>query len=956
MMSVTNTKKRSIELIEVNGKKVSKTSTGKRKFHKKSKNGCINCKKRRVKCDETKPICLKCTKMKLDCVFLNPTQDGSDDTNGSNESSRYVPKSEDDSPEASHSLKDLSSKGNTSSSPSPYSSNNSNGLNLDSSIQPFLNGASNNNNNSSSNNNNNNVNPLLKLQQMFLPQLMGNGDIGNLLSNISSLLGGGSGSNDTSNLLTNISSLLGNAAANGGESSNLLSNISNLLGGAASSGDTSNLLSNISTLLSNTANMGGDSNNSNNDLLSNVAGLLSGSANRGDTGNLLSNITSLLGNAGNNNNQSSGNNSNNILESLINNNSNNVLNSLSGFANNNNNNNNNSSNNNNRSSSTNNIGLNIAALFGDVLNPKNNNNSNNLLSMGNLMLNNGNLPNNSINLKALNLLADNSNNNGNGGADGFQELLGNLKANWNSQAMKASIAEDILANMQSQMSGGNNNDDENNNIKKESDHMKKKNKDNSPTISPPTTLAQMATDMAIDNNNNNNKSMTHVRSETDLGSLNSPSAVAIANRESVDSTLPFTSSRVGSKLSNNNGNNTNYSNSISGPSSRNSNSNGYSTYNSNHNNSINKLFPESVYSASVTSGTNSSHSAGGNQQINSTSNATSPSPSPHIAKLLHFSQNSNLNLVSLKLFYHYCTTVWKTIVDAGISGPDIWSTDVPELAFEFPFLMHSLLAFSATHLSRTETGLESYVSTHRIEALRLLREAVLEISESNTDALVASALILIMDSLANASSSSSSTNNPNTMSPSAWIFHVKGASTILTAVWPLSSDSKFHDLISIDLSEFCGSIKRENDDGEDNNNNTVSELVCFDESIADLYPVEIDSPYLITLAYLDKLHRAREQRDFILRIFSFPALLDKTFLALLMTGDLAAMRIMRSYYKLLRGYTTRVMDKVWFLEGVSQVLPRDVDEYSGGGGMHMMLDFLGGGLPSMTTTNFADFL
>lgn len=94
----------------------------------------------------------------------------------------------------------------------------------------------------------------------------------------------------------------------------------------------------------------------------------------------------------------------------------------------------------------------------------------------------------------------------------------------------------------------------------------------------------------------------------------------------------------------------------------------------------------------------------------------------------------------------------------------------------------------------------------------------------------------------------------------------------------------------------------------------------------------------------------------MLRVFSFPALLDRTFLALLMTGDLGAMRIMRSYYTLLRGYTTEIKDKVWFLDSVSQVLPQDVDEYSGGGGMHMMLDFLGGGLPSMTTTNFSAFM
>lgn len=317
-----------------------------------------------------------------------------------------------------------------------------------------------------------------------------------------------------------------------------------------------------------------------------------------------------------------------------------------------------------------------------------------------------------------------------------------------------------------------------------------------------------------------------------------------------------------------------------------------------------------------------------------------------IASLLQLSREGNLNLIDLKLFHHYCTKVWPSITAAGISGREVWSTEIPELAFEYPFLMHSLLAFSATHLSRTEPGLEPYVSSHRLDALRLLRQAVLQISEDNTDALVASALILIMDSLANASNQSSA--NPNSMSPSAWIFHVKGAATILTAVWPLTEKSRFYNLISVDLSDLGDVINQESA--------TISELVCFDESIADLYPVEIDSPYLITLAYLDKLHREKNQSDFILRVFAFPALLDKTFLALLMTGDPGAMRIMRSYYKLLRGFTTEMKDKIWFLEGVSQVLPQDVDEYSGGGGMHMMLDFLGGGLPSMTTTNLSEFM
>ncbi|GMF00846.1 unnamed protein product [[Candida] boidinii] len=52
---------------------------------------------------------------------------------------------------------------------------------------------------------------------------------------------------------------------------------------------------------------------------------------------------------------------------------------------------------------------------------------------------------------------------------------------------------------------------------------------------------------------------------------------------------------------------------------------------------------------------------------------------------------------------------------------------------------------------------------------------------------------------------------------------------------------------------------------------------------------------------------------------------------------------MRSYYKLLRDFVDEMKDRVWFLEGVSTVLPVDVEEYSGGGGMNMMVDFLGGG-------------
>ncbi|KAF5724083.1 C6 zinc finger [Fusarium mundagurra] len=43
-----------------------------RRCHRKSRNGCTNCKSRRVKCDEQKPQCSNCVRRELRCSFLPP--------------------------------------------------------------------------------------------------------------------------------------------------------------------------------------------------------------------------------------------------------------------------------------------------------------------------------------------------------------------------------------------------------------------------------------------------------------------------------------------------------------------------------------------------------------------------------------------------------------------------------------------------------------------------------------------------------------------------------------------------------------------------------------------------------------------------------------------------------------------------------------------------------------------
>ncbi|RAL04929.1 Zn(II)2Cys6 transcription factor domain-containing protein [Aspergillus ibericus CBS 121593] len=40
-----------------------------RRAHRKSRAGCLKCKERRVKCDESKPHCLRCQKLGFDCTY-----------------------------------------------------------------------------------------------------------------------------------------------------------------------------------------------------------------------------------------------------------------------------------------------------------------------------------------------------------------------------------------------------------------------------------------------------------------------------------------------------------------------------------------------------------------------------------------------------------------------------------------------------------------------------------------------------------------------------------------------------------------------------------------------------------------------------------------------------------------------------------------------------------------------
>lgn len=65
--------------------------------HRRTRSGCFMCRSRRVKCDESRPICTRCKKGNRDCVYPDPPSSRSSKLkDGSSSSQRASPKSSDD--------------------------------------------------------------------------------------------------------------------------------------------------------------------------------------------------------------------------------------------------------------------------------------------------------------------------------------------------------------------------------------------------------------------------------------------------------------------------------------------------------------------------------------------------------------------------------------------------------------------------------------------------------------------------------------------------------------------------------------------------------------------------------------------------------------------------------------------------------------------------------------------
>lgn len=138
----------------------------------------------------------------------------------------------------------------------------------------------------------------------------------------------------------------------------------------------------------------------------------------------------------------------------------------------------------------------------------------------------------------------------------------------------------------------------------------------------------------------------------------------------------------------------------------------------------------------------------------------------------------------LALMHHFTASAWKTLPRSG-SIPQIWQVIVPQIAVEYDFLMHQILAISAFHLAALHAEQhQSYwlrATYHQNEAIQLFRQQIATIDEQNCHAVFMTASLLCLSVFGSSSARVASQSCPSLDDLLAVFLLIRGMNGILKA-------------------------------------------------------------------------------------------------------------------------------------------------------------------------------
>lgn len=277
-------------------------------------------------------------------------------------------------------------------------------------------------------------------------------------------------------------------------------------------------------------------------------------------------------------------------------------------------------------------------------------------------------------------------------------------------------------------------------------------------------------------------------------------------------------------------------------------------------------------------------------------------------------------ILELRLMHHWITATADTMSSAQLASVrEMWSVSVPQMAFEYEPLLHTLLAIGAAHRATLLPGeapsLRPVYHGYIDSALKRHRPGTAKLDANTSESICLNAILISLYTLFLRSEGTTEPYEP----PILWLSMARGIRTVVKTV--------YHQLMASN-SRLCPLLVAQptiwhRDSTESNVPPTKSFHYLLEYRREEMTDT-VENAYCGAIAYLERLYFAAQARepDFVIRkIFTgFPPVIPRLFLEFISEKRPRALAILAHLFAL-----AKRVENVWWLRGIPEQEVRGIE-------------------------------